>query len=257
MGAQELIAKLRALGKPATALIYSRHGVLDETFGVTYADLKRMLKTLRVDQALARQLWESGIHDARVLATRVADASQVTRDELESWLGQVRDHITVDSISALAARTPQAWKLAQRWIRSRDEWVSAAGWNVISILAIEQRLEVESADRLIEQIRETIARARNRTRHSMNNALIAIGGSIAELTDAALVAAHAIGEVEVDHGETGCTTPDAVAYIQKMRARTRITGTRSKPARKSAKKPAKKPAKKARKPALDRRSARS
>ena len=34
-----------------------------------------------------------------------------------------------------------------------------------------------------------------------------------------LAAARRIGKVEVDHGDTGCKTPDAVDYIRKMAER--------------------------------------
>ena len=54
-----------------------------------------------------------------------------------------------------------------------------------------------------------------RTDHAMNRALIAIGVSNARLEKPALAAAKRIGKVEVDHGETGCQTPDAAAYIRK------------------------------------------
>ncbi len=50
----------------------------------------------------------------------------------------------------------------------------------------------------------------------MNNALIAIGGSIDELRPRALEVARAIGKVEVDHGTTGCKTPAAEPYIKRM-----------------------------------------
>jgi len=100
----------------------------------------------------------------------------------------------------------------------------------------------------------------------MNNALIAIGGSIKSLREPALKVAKAVGKVEVDHGKTGCKTPDAARYIEKMvdRAskRTRVTGARStaksKPPEKKAPGPsskstqpkaAKKVAKKASRPA--------
>jgi hypothetical protein len=45
----------------------------------------------------------------------------------------------------------------------------------------------------------------------------------------ALDASKRIGTVEVDHGETGCKTPDAAPYIRKMVERSRA---------KAAKKPA-------------------
>jgi hypothetical protein len=49
----------------------------------------------------------------------------------------------------------------------------------------------------------------------MNQTLIAVGLRNAALRRGVLAAAKRIGEVEVDHGETSCKTPDAAAYIAK------------------------------------------
>ena len=51
----------------------------------------------------------------------------------------------------------------------------------------------------------------------MNNALIAIG-CVPRFTARATAVAKRIGAVEVDHGETGCKTPDAASYIKKVLA---------------------------------------
>ena len=53
----------------------------------------------------------------------------------------------------------------------------------------------------------------------MNMALISIGLYNDSLRPAALAAAGRIGTVHVDHGETGCQTPDAAAYIQRAASR--------------------------------------
>ncbi|MHC4670680.1 MAG: DNA alkylation repair protein, partial [Planctomycetota bacterium] len=102
----------------------------------------------------------------------------------------------------------------------KGEWKSAAGWNVVGYLALP---DTEATDawlgaRLTE-IGKTIASAPNRSRHAMNGALISIGGYRPALRDRALEVARAIGKVEVDHGQTGCKTPEAVPYIQKMARR--------------------------------------
>jgi len=72
--------------------------------------------------------------------------------------------------------------------------------------------------KLLVQIEKKIAAANDRTKHAINNALIAISGSSGNgsITKLALEAAKRIGKVEVDHGETGCKTPNAIPYIQKM-----------------------------------------
>ena len=53
----------------------------------------------------------------------------------------------------------------------------------------------------------------------MNSVLIAIGARNAALEKKALAAAKKIGLVEIDHGKTGCRTPDAATYILKARQR--------------------------------------
>jgi hypothetical protein len=52
----------------------------------------------------------------------------------------------------------------------------------------------------------------------MNNALIAIGTRNDALEARAVAIAVKIGKVRVDHGETGCKTPDAAEYIAKALA---------------------------------------
>lgn len=244
---------LERLGKAGTAALYRRHGADDSTLGVSYADLGALVKRLEVNQELARSLWESGIHDARVLATKVADAGAMQRRELEAWLEQAKNYIVTDAISGLAARSAAAQELARSWIESRAEHVAAAGWNVVSILAMDRLLAPDQARELIERIRAGIHGAANRTRHAMNNALIAIGGSMDELRTAALEAARAIGKVQVDHGETGCKTPDAAEYIDKMTKRAaskgRAAGARPTTARKAAAGPGRAVARKPTKPA--------
>ena len=53
----------------------------------------------------------------------------------------------------------------------------------------------------------------------MNGALIAIGLRSPALRKKAVAAARRIGKVDVDHGETGCKTPDADSYIEKAGGR--------------------------------------
>ena len=50
-------------------------------------------------------------------------------------------------------------------------------------------------------------------------ALIAIGIYKPELRDETIETARRIGRVNVDHGETGCKTPDAIEYIARAKAR--------------------------------------
>ena len=231
MNCASAMKTLKAEGKEITAKIYARHGVTQPCYGVSYAVLKKLTKDIGRDQDLADQLWTSGIHDARVLATMVADPEKITRKTIQSWLKDSDNYVLNDGIAGVAARMTAGELLAQQWVKSPREWRSAAGWNVYSLLSLEGRLSEKSATGLLTHIVVHIHDAPNRTRHSMNGALISIGGSMESLQKNALAAAKKIGRVEVDHGETSCKTPDAAGYIKKMKDRkshrSRITASRA------------------------------
>ncbi|GMV92299.1 MAG: hypothetical protein AMXMBFR82_20770 [Candidatus Hydrogenedentota bacterium] len=214
-----VMGELESMGKPNTAKIYGRHGVTGETFGVSYADLGDLHKRIGTNHALALELWKSKVHDAQVLATKVANSETMTKAEINGWVKDAGNYVITDAISALAARMKAGLELSLKWIDSKDEWTSAAGWGAISVLAMNGGLDAPTARQLLKRIVRDIHSAKNRTRHTMNSALIAIGGAMDELREEAIAAARAIGKVDVDHGETGCETPDAIAYIQRMAAR--------------------------------------
>jgi 3-methyladenine DNA glycosylase AlkD len=210
------MAELRRLGKPNTAKIYARHGVSEKTVGLAYADLKNLVKRLGTQHELAHQLWESGVHDARVLATKISDPARVSAQQLEKWLSDASNYIVTGAVAGLAAKGQAAVEIAKEWIQSAQEWRSSAGWSVLTEAALSGKLSDADSERLLETIRERIHDAANRTRYSMNNTLIAIGGANERLRPLALKVAESIGRVEVDHGQTGCKTPDARSYIGKM-----------------------------------------
>jgi 3-methyladenine DNA glycosylase AlkD len=73
MRENEVMEQLAALGTEQIRKTYRRHGATGEVLGVLYSDLRKLHKRCGTDQALAEALWGTGIHDARMLATMVAD----------------------------------------------------------------------------------------------------------------------------------------------------------------------------------------
>jgi 3-methyladenine DNA glycosylase AlkD len=220
MDASEVIDELRRRGTGQNRKIYRRHGADADVFGVSAVDLKALKKKIKVDQAVAEALWRSGNHDARVLAAMVADPARIAAKRLDAWADDLTNHVLAGALADLAARTPEAVPLMERWTASGREWVASAGWSVLAGLA-KLRDDLDPLlDARLATIERTIHDAPNRVRHSMNNALIAIGLRGPALREKALAAAARIGKVVVDHGETGCKTPDAAAYIRKAVQRT-------------------------------------
>jgi 3-methyladenine DNA glycosylase AlkD len=219
MKTQEALRKLELMGTEQNRKIYTRHGVGDNQFGVSFKNLRKIAKEVGIDSYLAEMLWRSGNHDARIIATMIIDVEKITEQMLDRWVDDLDNYVITDAFSNMVNRTEFTYKKAKEWINSSGEWSSSAGWNLVSHLAIDdQSLEDNFFRTLLEIIESTIHERPNRTRYSMNNALIAIGVRNPTLQAEAEKAAEHIGKVKVDHGDTSCKTPQAIPYIRKTLA---------------------------------------
>lgn len=217
MSVQDVMQELEALGTEQNRKVYRRHGVTGPQFGVSYGHLRPLAKRIKHDHALARELWATGNHDARILACMIADPKQATREELEAWVLELDNYVISDGFSGLVMQSPHARALAARWIDADGEWIEATGWNILAGLADDASQPDELFQTVLPRIEQHIHSAKNRVRHSMNQALITVGLR-ESLRQDALTVADSIGKVTVDHGETGCVTPAARAYIEKTAA---------------------------------------
>lgn len=220
MTEREVLKELKAMGTAQNRKVYKRHGVATDVFGVSYANLKKLKAKIKIDQDLAQNLWQTGNHDARLLATMIANPKKMNKRLINTWVKDLGCYPLTDAFVATVSRTDSARSHMDAWIRSRDEWMGSAGWSLLSYVAMnDSKMKDKEFDRYLARIERNIHKSKNRVRYSMNSALIAMGARSGGLEKKALAVAKKIGPVEVDHGETGCKTPDAVSYIPRARER--------------------------------------
>jgi hypothetical protein len=90
---------------------------------------------------------------------------------------------------------------------------------MVSALASKGNVSLDAGRAYLSEIEAGVVAAPNRTRLAMNSAMIALGGSHSCLFEDVVASSGRLGPINVDHGDTGCKTPDPVIYMQKMRAR--------------------------------------
>ena len=217
--ADEVLSTLRQRAKPGAAAIYRRHGATGDVLGVSFADLNALAKRIKTDHALAESLWSSGVLDAQTLALMIADPAALTPAVAERWLRESLAPVNLHYLAQLVARTDFAPKLAGAWTKSPDDNTRTAGYSLLGAMLSSDTFSDADSRKHLAQIEKAIHASPHRARHAMNMALIAIGVYKPALEQEAIAAARRIGKVEVDHGETGCKTPDAEAYILKAKAR--------------------------------------
>jgi 3-methyladenine DNA glycosylase AlkD len=222
----QLMKELQKKGDAQTRKTLARHGAPAGTFGVKIGDLKTIAKTIRGNQTLAIELYETGNADAMYLAGIIADGSQMSKQQLESWAKNATWHMLSEyTVPGVACESPHARDLAIKWIRSKKESIASSGWcTYAGIVATkpDDELDFAEIEDLLNEIVQQIHGAPNQVRSTMNGFVIAVGSYVKPLLKQAKQAAKTIGVVSVDMGDTACKVPLASAYIEKMEAAGRI-----------------------------------
>ena len=213
--------ELQSLGSKEIRERWSKHGAREPFFGVKVEDLKKVMKKIKNDQALAMELYDTGNPDAMYLAGLVADGAKMTKQQLQHWVEKAPWYMISEyTVPWVASENPYGHELALEWIGSKKDMVAASGWSTLAgLLAILPDSEIDTAEvtSLLDRIERTIHTASNRTRYAMNAFVIAVGGYVPSLTAKAMAAGRKIGVVEVDMGGTACKVPFSPDYIQKMK----------------------------------------
>ena len=223
MNTQEILATLKKAGKPQTAAIYKCYEAGDNVFGTLTSEIGKLHKKIKVDHALAKELWKTGNAEARVLSLLVTDPQKLTRADADRLLKEGPVRFVGCYLSALLGRSPFADETMRAWMKAPEDHTREMGYGILSLRLKDAPGSISDADaeKMLATIEKEIHRSPNWARYAMNGALISIGIFKPTLREKAVEAARRIGKVTVDHGETSCKTPDAVSYIEKASKRKR------------------------------------
>ena len=114
MTASELLANLKTHANPANVAGMARYGINSkDTLGVSIPVIRGLAKQAGRSHELAEELWQSGIHEARILATLVDDHASVTRSQMNRWARDLDSWDVCDQLcSNLFRYTPFAFDKA-------------------------------------------------------------------------------------------------------------------------------------------------
>lgn len=162
--------------------------------GISAPVLHQFAKQIGKNHRLAQQLWSTGIHEARILATLIGESEKVTPAEMDRWAQDFDSWDVVDAACCyLYAQAKSAWKKTVEWSRRREEFVKRASFSLIAYLAYKDKI---AADERFAQFLRVIEREaydeRNFVRKAVNWALRNIGKRSVRLNREAIRAAERI-----------------------------------------------------------------
>ena len=197
--ASKLISDLKGHANQANVKGMARYGIrVDNALGVPMPIIRGMAKRVGRDHQLAQLIWDSGIHEARILAALINEPQKVTFEQMESWVAEVDSWDVCDQLCAnLLDKTVYAYQAARDWSRRDEVFVKRAGYVLMAALAVHDK---ESGNEpfieFLALIREGSTDDRNFVKKSVNWALRQIGKRNSTLHEAAIAMAKVIDRTE-------------------------------------------------------------
>ena len=177
----------------------ARFGLVgDQRLGASMPALRQLGRQLGRDHALALALWDSGIPDAQILASLLADPAALTVAQMNAWTRTMPAWDVCDQACLNAfRRSPLAWARVPVWARSGDLFTRRAAFSLLAVLAVHDKVrpDADFAARLalVEQVAPLDERPL--VRKALSWALRQIGKRSAPLRDEALAVALRLREL--------------------------------------------------------------
>jgi len=137
MEAEDILQLLRKKASPRNVRGMARFGMSAQSrLGVSVPEMRRIARLAGKDHRLGLALWKTGIAEARIVASMVAEPDKVTARQMETWVVGIDSWDICDQVCGnLWDKTPLAWGKLRAWTRREEEFVRRAGFALIAYLA--------------------------------------------------------------------------------------------------------------------------
>jgi 3-methyladenine DNA glycosylase AlkD len=168
----------------------------DNAYGVAMKDIKSLGKQLGQRHDLAIALWDTGVYEARMLTSFVADPALLTSTQMDRWCKDFDNWAICDAMCFnLFDRSPHRWAKVKQWSKSRKEFERRTAFALLWSLSVHDK---KAADEQFIDGLALIERAandeRNFVKKAVNMALRAVGKRNQKLNSAAVSVARRLSD---------------------------------------------------------------
>ncbi len=195
----EVLKKLAAVARPDQVSGMARYGMSTEgRMGVSVPEMRRIAKEVGKDHALALQLWQTGVPEARLVAGMIADPAQLSEAQMEAWVKDLDSWDLCDQLCMnLFEKSPLAWRKIREWAEREEEFVKRAAYALLACLAWhDKRAADEDFLALLPVIVRGATDERGMVKKAVNWAMRNIGKRNRALNRAAVETARQIRQLD-------------------------------------------------------------
>ncbi|KKS04901.1 DNA alkylation repair protein [Candidatus Curtissbacteria bacterium RIFCSPHIGHO2_12_41_11] len=195
----EVLRKLKSQTNPKNVQGMVKFGINSKnTLGISIPILRKLAKEIGTNHTIAQQLWDSGIHEARILASMVDDPKQVSEKQMDLWTSDFDSWDVCDQVCMnFFDKTPHAFQKAKEWTRRDNEFEKRAGFALMACLAWhDKNSSNESFSHFFSLIKQAATDERNFVKKAVNWALRQIGKRNRNLNKMAIGTAQEIIKID-------------------------------------------------------------
>ncbi len=211
------------MSDPAARAGMARFGIAtDSALGISVARLRQLAREIGPDHNLALELWDSGLHEARILASMLADPRQADSALLDTWAADFNSWDLCDQCcNNFFRKTAFARAKIFEWCPRQEEFLRRAGFVMICVLAVHDRQAPDhDFEILLELVEKYAFDERNFVKKAVNWALRQIGKRNRQLNLTAIACAERIAVQDSPAARWIAT--DALRELRNPRTRMRM-----------------------------------
>jgi len=223
MNYDEIISKLQSLANPENVKGMARYGINQHNnLGISIYLLRPLAKEIGINHALALKLWDSTLHDARLLACFIDDPQQITSEQMDAWAEDFDSWDICDqACTSLFDISPLAYKKVFQWADKEKEFVKRAAFSLIAGLTVHDKTATDQDfERFLSLCIRHSNDERNYVKKAVNWALRNIGKRNLSLNKKALKTAEEIKNI--DSKSARWIAADAIRELTSQKVRQRL-----------------------------------
>lgn len=218
-----ILNELKAMGSEKNREGMARFGIATENaYGVSVKMIRQLARQHRKKHGLALALWQTGVHEARIMAAIVDDPAKVTPEQMDEWMRDFDSWDLCDQACSLFDKTPYAVQKIREWVRLESEFQRRAGYALLAEYAWHSKTESdETFLELLPLLIDGATDERNFVKKAVNWALREIGKRSHMLNLAAIACAEKMKQL--DSKSARWIANDALRELQAEKTIARIT----------------------------------
>lgn len=199
-----------------------------KSLGIGLTVLRKLAKQIGRDHALALELWDSDLYDARIIALLIDDPKQITREQAEMQVEHLEQgHLAhvFSSCNASLAKTSFVVELMLAWVHSKDAVRRRCGYGLLYEISKSKKKSAPDDSfflERIEHINATYTEEDGLVLAAMGGALMGIGKRNPMLNAAALKVAKSIGPIPIKSKGRDCEPFNVVKHLTSDYIRTKL-----------------------------------